>query len=66
MRPAVWLTLNECAERVGKSRRTIRVWVQRNELKPMLGRVREVDLLAVESRMRARMKEGRPRKVKGE
>ncbi len=61
--PTVWLTLDECAERIGKSRRTLRVWVQNGELKPMLGRVRESDLLATEKRMRERMHRGRPKKL---
>lgn len=57
--PARWLTLAEAAERVGRDERTIRRWVEREELAPMMGRFREADLIATEKRMRSRV--GRPR-----
>ncbi len=57
-----WLTLAEAAERVGRTNRSIRSWVQAGHIKPMLGRVRESELLAAEKLMRSRMHGGRPRR----
>lgn len=57
-----WLTLAEAAERVGRTSRSIRAWVQAGHLKPMLGRVRESELIAAEKLMRSRMHGGRPKR----
>lgn len=57
----VWLTLPDAAGRVGRSLRTMRSWVARGELRPILGRVRESDVVRVDRVMRARRAAGRPK-----
>lgn len=57
-----WLTLDDAAKRVARSRRTIRAWIQAGHLSEYFGRVRETDLLQAERLARARMRAGRPRR----
>lgn len=56
----IWLTLTEAAEVAGRTERTIRNWVDANELTPRHGRFKRDEVLAAERRMRRRV--GRPRK----
>lgn len=55
-----WLTIEDAAERVGKSERTIRNWIDAG-LTATFGRVREDELLECDRLMRSRR--GRPRKT---
>ena len=57
----IWLTLAEAAEVAGRTERTIRNWVDADELKPRYGRFLREEVLAAEQRMRRRV--GRPRKA---
>ncbi|QAB18779.1 hypothetical protein Leucomu_13440 [Leucobacter muris] len=54
-----FLDFDRAAARVGKSRSTIRRWVEAELLHPVLGMVRESELLEADRKMRARR--GRPR-----
>lgn len=56
----IWLTLAEAADVAGRTERTIRNWVDANELTPRHGRFMRDEVLAAEQRMRGRV--GRPRK----
>lgn len=56
----IWLTLAEAADVAGRTERTIRNWVDAEELTPRLGRFLRDDVLAAERRMRRKV--GRPRK----
>lgn len=56
-----WLTIADAANRVSRSRRTIRAWIQAGHMTEYFGRVRETDLLEAERLARARMRAGRPR-----
>lgn len=57
-----WLTLDDAAKRVARSRRTIRAWIHVGHLSEYLGRVRESDLIQAEKLARSRMRAGRPRR----
>lgn len=56
----IWLTLAEAADVAGRTERTIRNWVNANELTPRHGRFMRDEVLAAERRMRGKV--GRPRK----
>lgn len=56
-----WLTQAEAAARAGVTERTVRNWVAWEEIKPVMGRFRETDVIETEKRMRARR--GRRRAV---
>lgn len=58
----VWLTIDDAAARVSRSRRTVRAWIQAGHIREYFGRVRETDLLEAERLARARMRAGRPRR----
>ncbi|WP_166789722.1 helix-turn-helix domain-containing protein [Cryobacterium fucosi] len=58
-----WLTLDEAAARVGRSKRTIYRWVQDGSLTIHVDRVIEEKLLKVDLAKRQRV--GRPRAMKG-
>ena len=45
------LTITEAAQIVGKSRRTIQLWIQRGELKPLSRYIDLNDLLEVDRKM---------------
>lgn len=49
-----WLTQAEAAARAGVTERTVRNWVAWEEIKPVMGRFRETDVIETEKRMRAR------------
>ncbi|WP_443189886.1 helix-turn-helix domain-containing protein [Microbacterium sp. B19(2022)] len=57
----LWLTLSEAADAAGRTERTIRNWVEADELKARHGRYLRDEVLAAEKRMRRRI--GRPRKA---
>lgn len=56
----IWLTLAEAADVAGRTERTIRNWVDANELTRRHGRFMRDEVLAAERRMRRKV--GRPRK----
>lgn len=56
----IWLTLAEAADVAGRTERTIRNWVDANELTPLHGRFMRDEVPAAEQRMRRKV--GRPRK----
>jgi len=49
-----WMTQSEAAARAGVTERTMRNWVAWEEIKPVMGRFRETDVIETEKRMRAR------------
>ncbi|MFL2002283.1 helix-turn-helix domain-containing protein [Microbacterium sp. A1-JK] len=49
-----YLTQQQAADRAGVTERTIRNWVLWGEIKPLMGRFKESDVISTEKRMRAR------------
>lgn len=56
-----WLTVEQAAQRLGVTERTVRRYVARDGMQQLLGRVREKDLIEHEAAARARARAGRPR-----
>lgn len=58
----MWLTIDEAAQRVDRSKDTIYRWIRNGILTAPLGRVRESQLLEADVQMRGRI--GRPKKLR--